>query len=201
VRRILSFTVVSSIGYMILGLAISTPLAIAAGIFYMFQDIIAKAALFLFGGLIRRMTGSEDLGASGGIWAARPWLASVFLIPAFSLGGIPPLSGFWAKLMIVQATIAEGRWFATFLALAVGLLTLWAVTRIWLASFWASHPTGEAPLRWPLPIAMLAPVLALAGGTVLIGVWAGPFIGFAMSISEQILDPVLYIGAVLGEAP
>lgn len=201
IRRVLSFTVVSSIGYMILGLSLHTPLAVAAGVFYLFQDIVAKAGLFLYAGLIRRMTGSEELAATGGLWAARPWLSAVFLIPAFSLGGIPPLSGFWGKLMIVQATLSQGRWLATFLALAVGLLMLWAMSRIWLASFWSSHPTGDAGLDRPLPAAMLVPVLALAGTTVLIGVWAGPFIGFAQAISAQILDPAAYIDAVLGGPP
>jgi multicomponent Na+:H+ antiporter subunit D len=198
IRRILSFSVIGSIGYMILGLAITTPLAVAAGIFYMFQDILAKAALFFFGGLVYRLTGSEEIDRIGGIWRARPWLSALFLVPALSLGGVPPLSGFWGKFMVVQGSLEAGSYLAAFAALAVGLIMLWAVSRIWLRAFWAAHPLGRSMLDRPLSPALLAPVFALSAAVVLIGVFVAPFVDFTLAIADDMLNPEPYLTAVLG---
>jgi multicomponent Na+:H+ antiporter subunit D len=198
IRRVLSFSVIASLGFMILGLAIHTELAIAASVFYMFQDILVKAALFLMAGIVYRLTGSEEFDKVGGIWKARPWLAVLFLIPALSLSGIPPLSGFWAKLMIVQSSLAAVEYFAAFLALAVGLLTLWAMARIWLGAFWDYHPLGGEGLDRAIPVPMLLPILLLVAATIWIGVNAAPFVDFALAISAEVLDPSEYVAAVLG---
>ena len=96
-RRILSFHIVSQIGYMVLGLALLTPLALVGAVFYLVHHIIVKANLFLVSGVANRLTGSTELGRIGGLYAAAPLLAVLFLMPAFSLAGFPPLSGFWAK--------------------------------------------------------------------------------------------------------
>ena len=143
VRRVLGFSIISSIGYMILGLAVATPLAIVGALFYLFQDVIVKANLFLGAGAACRLTGSEEFKGSGGIWRQQPWFGVLFLIPALSLAGVPPFAGFWAKLLLVRATLDVGRWGLTFAVLAVGLLTLFAMARIWAEVFWAPHPRGD----------------------------------------------------------
>ena len=136
VRRVLGFSIISSIGYMILGLAVATPLAMVGAVFYLFQDVVVKANLFLGAGAARRLTGSELFGRSGGLWRQRPWFSLLFLIPALSLAGVPPFSGFWAKLLLAQATLDAGRYGLTFAVLGVGLLTLFAMARIWAEVFW-----------------------------------------------------------------
>jgi len=98
-RKILSFHIISQIGYMIMGLGIFTAAGIAGAIFYMAHNIIAKTNTFLVAGLINRVTGSYDLKSIGGLYKVRPWLAILFIIPAFGLAGIPPLSGFFGKLI------------------------------------------------------------------------------------------------------
>jgi hypothetical protein len=109
VRKILSFHIVSQIGYMILGLALFTPLAIVGAVFYLVHHIIVKANLFLIAGVADRIAGSTDLAGSAGSTNPRRLLAVLFLIPAFSLAGFPPLSGFWAKYVLVKAALeAEG---------------------------------------------------------------------------------------------
>jgi hypothetical protein len=104
-RRILSFHIVSQIGYMILGLALFTPLAIVGAVFYLVHHIIVKANLFLVAGVAQRIAGSTDLSAIGGLYKTAPLLGVLFLIPAFSLAGFPPLSGFWAKYVLVKAAL------------------------------------------------------------------------------------------------
>ncbi|QPH52523.1 Na+/H+ antiporter subunit D [Pontivivens ytuae] len=197
-RRILGFHIISQIGYMVLGLALATPAAMLGAIFYLFHHIIVKANLFLIAGAARRMVGSEELKITGGLYAARPLLAVLFLIPALSLAGIPPLSGFWAKFLIVAASLELEAWLITFAALAVGLLTLYSMSKIWLEAFWKPHPDGPDAVVGKVPMAMLVPILSLATLTVIIGLSAGMFVDAALAATEQILDPTAYIEAVLG---
>jgi multicomponent Na+:H+ antiporter subunit D len=196
VRRILSFHIISQIGYMILGLAIYTPLGLVGAIFYLFHHIIVKANLFLIAGVIRRSTGSEDLYVIGGLWKKKPWLGVLFLIPALSLAGIPPLSGFWAKLLIIIASLEEQRYFIAFVAIAVGLLTVFSMVKIWMEAFWKAHPAGDEAAATPAPALLYIPIISLAAMTVFIGLNAGPFVDAALDSAEQVLNPQAYIAAV-----
>lgn len=94
-RRILSFHIVSQIGYMVMGLALGTRLGLVGAVFYLVHHIVVKANLFLIAGVARHLVGSMELKRSGGLYVAAPWLAILFFIPAFSLAGFPrsPASG------------------------------------------------------------------------------------------------------------
>ncbi len=201
-RRILSWHIISQIGYMVMGLALATPLGLIGSVFYLVHHIIVKANLFLIAGVAARLTGSMELKRIGGLYRSAPWLGVLFFIPAFSLAGFPPLSGFWAKLVLVRAALEIGSWWIAAAALVTGLLTIYSMTKIWAEAFWKPHPAGEAAAR-PLaeaPAAMLAPIAALAAGTVVIGLFAQPFYVVAEGAAQQLLDPASYIAAVLGGA-
>lgn len=199
-RKILSFHIISQIGYMILGLALMTPLAMVGAVFYLVHHIIVKANLFLIAGVAQRLTGGSEVYRIGGLYKSTPLLAVLFLIPAFSLAGFPPLSGFWAKYIIVKATLDAEMWFVAFVALAVGLMTIYSMTKIWAEAFWKDHPDGITPDLAALPArrAQLLPIAGLATLTIIIGLNPDPFIGFAEAATAQLLDPSAYIAAVLG---
>lgn len=206
-RRLLSFHIVSQIGYMMLGLALFTPLAIAGTVFYLFHHIIVKANLFLISGVAHRYSGTFDLKKLGGLYAATPWFALLFFIPAMSLGGIPPLSGFFAKFAIVKAALTGdsvfGGWAAVLaaVALAVGLLTLFSMTKIWAEAFWKRPAEGYAPRPDRVPLIerclLLGPVVVLAALTLAIGFFPEFFFDFASRAAGQLMNPQLYIQAVL----
>ena len=202
-RRILSFHIVSQIGYMMMGLGLFTPLALAGSIFYIMHHIIVKTNLFLISGVTQRMYGTDQLKKLGGVYAAYPGLAVLFLIPALSLAGIPPLSGFWAKLVLIQAALSVQEYVIVGVALAVSLLTLFSMTKIWGEVFW--KPAPEAPKaadgvsRGPGPLALLLPIVMLALITAGIGLTVEPFFALATRAAEQLLNPDLYIQTVLGE--
>lgn len=206
-RRILSFHIVSQIGYMILGLALYTPLAIVGGVFYIMHHIIVKTNLFLVSGLVYRLLGSYDLKELGGVYRHRPGVALLFLIPALSLAGVPPLSGFFAKFIIIRAGIEVSAWTITGIALLVGLLTLYSMIKIWVEVFWKTVPenvntdrlTGAKPDKglWLL----LLPIVGLAACTLFIGLSGQPIYELADAAAEQLLNPALYIEAVLGTQP
>ena len=197
-RRVLSFHIVSQIGYMVLGLGLFTPLALAGTVFYLMHHIVVKTNLFLIGGIVKHLGGTLDLAALGGLYRRRPGLALLFLVPAFSLAGIPPLSGFWGKLVLVKGGIEAGQYAVTAVALAVSLLTLFSMTKLWNEAFWKEPPEGRAVSVAPVPWTLLGPVVALAAITVAIGIGAGPVFDLASRAAAQLADPSQYVRAVLG---
>ncbi|UFQ96519.1 proton-conducting transporter membrane subunit [Pseudomonas wenzhouensis] len=194
VRRILSFHIVSQVGYMILGLALATPLALAGAVFYLIHHIVVKANLFFIGGLAARICGSERLADMGGLYKRMPWLALLFAIPALSLAGIPPLSGFWAKFLLVKASLDAAAWWAAGIALLTGVFTLLSMNKIWNEAFLKPHPRGEEALQKVTGMrAAWVGMSALALLTVLIGLGAGPLIDYAVAAAAQLADPQAYL--------
>lgn len=199
IRRILSFHIISQIGYMLLGLALATPLALAGAIFYIIHHIIVKANLFLVAGAIYRATGTYDLRKIGGLMSSHPLLACLFAIPALSLAGIPPLSGFWAKYMIIDASFqAQSNWLAA-VGLFVGLLTVFSMSKIWIEAFWKSPPL-QRPAQRPVPVVMLAPIATLGLLTLWIGLQPESFVTYATAAGDALLNPQAYAAAVLDSA-
>lgn len=221
IRRILSFHIISQIGYMVLGLAIFTPLAIAGTVFYVIHHIVVKTNLFLIGGLIEKIKGTGDLKRIGGLYRAMPWLALLFFVPAFSLGGIPPLSGFWAKFSLIKAGLAEEHYLLVAVALIVGIMTLYSMTKIWNEAFWKDQPQGELPEPSPdessdAPTAlanpagmrghlhlrlMILPIALLSLTTLYLSLFGQHVFTLSERAAEQILNPEGYIEAVLPPAP
>lgn len=207
-RRILSFHIISQIGYMVMGLGLFTPLALAGSVFYIIHHIIVKTNLFLMSGVVFRLCGSFELKKLGGVYRSHPLAAVLFLIPALSLAGLPPLSGFFAKLILVKAGLETERYFIVIVALGVSLLTLFSMVKIWTEAFWKSRPLSdrdsELQMSWRSNNSigsLLFPVTILAVLTVAIGLAAGPVFNLSIRAAGQLLDSGDYIQAVLGERP
>ena len=155
-KRILSFTLVSHIGYMIFGIALATPEGMAGAIFYVAHHITIQTALFLITGLVERLGGTTSIDRLGGLALASPVLATLFFVSAMNLSGIPPLSGFLAKIGLLDAGIAVGTplaWLLVVGGIVTSLLTLYALSKVWSQAFWRSvaearqtdPTTDEAP--------------------------------------------------------
>lgn len=201
VRRILSFHIVSQIGYMIagVGLLVSADpavrqLALAAGIFYTLHNILAKSNLFLVAGAVERLGGSPKLERLGGLARRAPLWAGSFLISAFALAGLPPLSGFWAKLGILWASIAAGQWWVGAVALLVGLFTLLSMLKIWLGAFWKPAPQDQPTRKLgPARSALMAgPSLAIAATTVTVGLLPATLFAVAERAASELTSPSDY---------
>lgn len=199
-RRILSFHITSQIGYMIMGLALFTPLALAGTIFYIIHHIIVKTNLFLISGVTDWVGGTYQLKKLGGLYKALPLFSIMFLIPALSLAGIPPLSGFWGKFTLIQAGLDEKAYFIVFVALAVSVLTLYSMIKIWVYAFWKKQPEE---MKRPLPtdkagwIFRLAPITILVICTLVMSFAAQPILDVTMEAANQLLDPSIYVQSVL----
>lgn len=200
-RRILSFHIVSQIGYMILGLGLFTPAALAGSIFYIVHHIIVKTNLFLVSGAAHRLRGTYQLKELGGLYRDAPALSILFLIPALSLAGMPPLSGFFAKLALVRAGLERAEYLIVAVALGVGLLTLFSMTKIWGEAFWKPQEAARAVPASGGWAGIILPIAGLALVTVALGLAGQPLFALADRAAAQLLDPAAYIAAVLGGRP
>lgn len=192
IKRLLSFTLVSHIGYMLLGVALGTEAGLAGAIFYIVHHILVQTTLFIVVGLIERVGGSTSLSRLGGL-ASVPLLALLYLLPALNLGGIPPLSGFLGKVALMDAALATGTPLALVAVVAgvvTSLLTLIAVIRVWQRAFWQErgedddrvHSLRVLPRIWVLAAS------ALVGITLLLTVIAGPLTSYATRAAHDIQD-------------
>jgi len=195
-RRVLSFNLVGHIGFTTVGLGLFTPLALAGSILYVLHHMLVITGLFLVSGLFLRIRRTTDLAALGGLYRTQPAVAALAMIPLFSLAGVPPLSGFIAKLAIVTAAIEVGRYGLAFIALAVSLLTLLSMARCWEEAFWKPAPGGIQTAA--IGRGLLAPILALAILTLGLTVGAEPVFEQCRRAAGQLLHPDEYIHAVLG---
>jgi multicomponent Na+:H+ antiporter subunit D len=212
-RRLLSFHIISQIGYLVMGLGLFTVSAMAGLIYFLVHVALAKSTLFLISGVIARLTGSYELSRTGGLWVARPGIAVLFGIAAMSLAGIPPFSGFLAKLALIEAGLAVEQLLVVFVALGVSLLTLYSMLKIWNAAFWKPLPaeveaeprahsvTSAAGVAAPLGVGVLAPIVLLAACSVGLVLAAGPAFELVDRAAAQLMTPTEYVRAVLGALP
>lgn len=205
-RRLLSFHIISQIGYLMMGLGLFTVTGLAASVFFTFHVSVAKTALFFVSGALHHRYGTYDLKKLGGAYQNIPALAMLFLVAALALAGLPPLSGFFAKLGLVQAGLAQRSYLIVGVALAVSILTLYSMIKIWNEAFWKPRPAEDesassapqAGSKWTI---LLAAVASLALITVIMGLGASPAFALALRAGEQLMNPTAYIQAVLENMP
>jgi multicomponent Na+:H+ antiporter subunit D len=200
-RRVLSFTLVGHIGFTTVGLALWTPAALSGSILYMLHHMLVITTLFLVSGLFLRQRRTTDLRSLGGLYRSQPAVACLALVPVFSLAGVPPLSGFVAKVAVVGPMIAAGQYLLAAVALCVSLLTLLAMARLWEEAFWkpAALPVSSHAPQTRLSVPILAPIAFLVILTLGLSAFAGPVSGVTRRAADQLFDRDAYVRAVLGE--
>jgi multicomponent Na+:H+ antiporter subunit D len=209
VKRIFSFYIVSQIGYIIMGLGLFTVAGLAGAVYAIVHHIVVKTTLFLVGGLVEHADGSSRLNRLGNMVTTAPLIAVLYLLPALSLAGIPPFSGFAAKFGLFDATARSREWEILAVAVLVSLLTLFSIFKVWIAVFWSppekdrdgrvlDAPPPPVRRRRPAPLLMLAPTAVLAILTLAIGVGAGPLYDLSDRAAADLVDPTPYLQAVLG---
>lgn len=198
IRRLLSFHIISQIGYILMGLALFTRDSLSASIYFMLHIMLAKTALFLIAGIMQKILGTFDLKKMGGMYRSRVWLSILFLIPALSLAGIPPLSGFFAKLGLIISGFEARQWMITVTALVVSFMTLYSMTKVWNEAFFKETEYLRKGAAVKISPWMAYPTFALVLASLLFGLLVEPIMHLTRSAAFQLLNPELYIRAVLG---
>ena len=219
VRRILSIHIISQVGYMIMGVGLgmgavgallNSPsyaaerglkeLAVAGAIFFIIHNMVVKCCLFLCGGLMQEHAGSDDLDRIGGLLRRAPWLATLFLIAALSLAGLPPLSGFFGKWALIKACLDGQYYLLVGLAVATSLLTLLSMLKIWSYGFW-SPPRGahvNDPTKRPRTTGGIMATALLVAVALSMGLGAQSYMNVSLTAARSLVDPRSYIASVLG---
>lgn len=197
-RHAFSFHLIVAIGFMMMGVAVRTEESLSATVFYLLADMIVIAGLFLTGGVVERITGQREITKMGGLYDARPLLCVAYLVPAFSVAGFPPLSGFWGKVGLLKATYDAGYPVMVAIALITSTLALISVGQLWSVAFW--RPSGTAD---PRPRRrMTAAAVVLAAITLFIGLAPGPLYHYTQQAASDLVHPDVYVEKVLGsESP
>ncbi len=216
IKRLLSFTLVSHIGYMLFGIGLGTAAGLSAATYYVVHHITVQTTLFLAVGLVERQGGTTSINRLGGMLKASPIIGVLFFIPMLSLGGIPPFSGFLGKLALFEAGAEDGSvlaWILIASGALVSLLTLYALARAWNMTFWRdadevadyenplpvlSHVgvATEVKSTRSIPRIMVAATAAMVVLSVSLTVFAGPLYDVSSRAGDNIDGPEYYITVV-----
>ncbi len=196
-RLIASYNVVIAVGFMLVGLAIGTTVAIEGSIYYIVHDMIAKAMLFLLVGTMISLTGKTRINEISGLIKNYPLLGWMFFIVTCSLAGIPPLSGFVGKILVGQGAIESGAYILLALAFLSSIVVLYSLLRIFLNSIF-----GETIIsledETPLKFGMIFPIFLLGIGTLALGLGAEVVSVYVSDAANTLTNPSIYIDAILG---
>lgn len=200
VRGILAFNLLSHIGFMALAIGLFTPRSLAAAIYYIMHHIVVMASLFLITGVVTMLNRSDHLPRMGHLWKRTPWVGALFMLQAMSLAGVPPLSGFWGKYLIVEAGLGERAYAMVGAVIIASILTMLSMIKIWNGAFWSApvdvtvDTSGDVwrKLAW-----VAAGLLAIS---LVLGVGAEWFMQLSLEAAEQLLDKSGYVGAVFQAA-
>jgi len=200
-RKILSFHIISQVGYVIIALGFYTVAGLAAAIFFLGHNMISKTNAFLVAGLVHHKKGTLNLKVLGNVFRENTLWGLMFFVSAFSLAGLPPFSGFIGKYLVLKAGVEANQVIITMVALFVGLFTLFSMVKIWLEVFWKKPPEEKMieiehkPFsdRW-----MVVSTLIMTIAIIAMGIWAKPIVAFCELAATDLLNPSKYIYYVIG---
>ena len=198
VKKIIIYNIIIAVGVILFGIAQLNQPGVDGSIFYLLHDMLIKAALFFLVGIVAVLFGTTDLRKMGGLIKTYPVLGWTYLVAAFGLAGIPPLSGFPGKLLIVQGGFEGPQFWGSIVILATSLIVLLSAVRIFIYAFWG-EPVETVPLKKSVFNQMFIPTVILVAITVVFGVGAELFMPFISGAGEVLLNPSIYIDAVLKE--
>jgi multicomponent Na+:H+ antiporter subunit D len=199
-KEILSFHIISQIGYILLAIALSTLSAITAAIYFLIHNIFVKTQLFMVAGTLEAHTGSDDFKKLGSALKEHKWLACAFFFAAMSLAGFPPTSGFWSKFFVIKASLIQKHYLATSIAILVSLFTLYSMIKIWRYVFCEPSTITPQTLNKPLDFSWqkILAMLTLASLPIIMGLWPDSTLQFIQPITTELSSPDQYIQLILG---
>ena len=195
-KQIIIYNIVIAVGVILFGVAQMNETALEGALFYLVHDMIIKAALFMLVGIIIYVSGTANLRKMGGLIKTYPVLGWFYLIAAFGLAGIPPLSGFVGKLLIVQGGFEAGNVWLTLVLLASSLIVLMSVVRIFIYAFWG-EPGQHAQINQGSYRNMMIPTVLLVILSILYGVGSEWIVPFMDAAAKTLANPSIYVEAVM----
>jgi multicomponent Na+:H+ antiporter subunit D len=197
VKRMLAYSTLAQIGFILVGVGWGTPLALAAALVFAFNHSLIKAAMLMLAGYVasRAAVKSAAFDIVTGVGRAAPGAGVLFFVGALALAGLPPTNGFISKLLLFDSGINAAGFVALLVIGLASILTMIYTIRAFQRIWWR-QPAGEGTIK-PTGDGLVAPAL-LVGLILLLGIWANPLVQLAQETSAWLGDPLAYIQAVLG---
>ncbi|QED46562.1 Na+/H+ antiporter subunit D [Cytobacillus dafuensis] len=197
IKKILTYNVIVGVGFIMAGLASFTSNGIMGSMYYLIHDILIKALIFLLGGTIISLTGTSKLKEISGLIRNHPYLGWMFFIAALSLAGIPPLSGFLGKVFITRGTFESEYYWLGGIGLLTSLMVLYSIMKVFMNVFWGeTHLSKE--MEKGTTKGLMFPMGCLTVLTISLGLGAEGIHEYVRLATESLLNPKLYIEAVMG---
>ncbi len=197
-NKILIYNIVIAVGVIVYGITLTTPAGIEGAIYYLIHDMIIKASLFLLGGAIIAITGTSKLKEMGGLIQRHPQLGWMFFVAVVSLAGIPPLSGFVGKFLLVQGGLESQSYTFVIVLLVSSLMVLYSAMKIFMNCFWRAPKLTEEQEKGSTK-GMLYPSAILLAISIFLGLGAEVVFPYISMAAETLMDPSIYIESVLKE--
>ncbi|MFA4905705.1 MAG: proton-conducting transporter membrane subunit [Candidatus Margulisiibacteriota bacterium] len=167
-KRMLAYSSISQMGYIVAALAVGTKLGVLAALFHFFNHAVFKSQLFANAAAVEEQVGTVDMDKMGGLAQKMPVTGITSAIASLSTAGIPPLSGFWSKLLIILALWLSGHYFYAVIAVLASVLTLGYFLYFQRSVFFGRVPEGLKDIK-EAGLGLLLPVVALSAVTVGVG--------------------------------
>lgn len=196
IKKILAYNVIVAVGFIVFGVAVASPESLAGALFYLLHDMLSKALIFILGGAIIGIFGTDKLKDISGLILFRPLLGWLFFLSMLALAGIPPLSGFVGKVMIVRGGVDGGMYLISAVGILSSLLVLYSILKVFIHSFWGETLLAEGEERSTGKGALM-PGVVLAALIIGMGIGAEPVLDYVKQAVEVMVDPSIYIRAVL----
>lgn len=195
IKKILAYNVIVAVGFIVFGIAVSSSASLSGALYYLIHDMIAKALIFILGGAMISIAGTRKLREISGLIRYHPMLGWLFFIAALALAGVPPLSGFVGKVMVLQGGVEAEVYWVVVIGLLTSLLVLYSVIKIFIHGFWGEtilseeeeHSTGKG---------VLIPSAGLAALIIMLGMSADSIFFYIEQAVDVMMNPSLYIDAV-----
>jgi multicomponent Na+:H+ antiporter subunit D len=196
-KRMLAYSTLAQVGFILVAIGWGTPLSIAAAIIYAFNHSLIKSAMLMLAGFMasRAQIKSAAFSSITGLGRSLPVAGVFFFIGGMALAGIPPTNGFISKLTLFQSGIQAREYVSLAILASASIFTLIYVGRAFQRIWWQA-PQGELKVK-SSGDGLAAPALLILASLGL-GLWAEPLIQVALSIAQWLGDPTHYIQAVLG---
>lgn len=198
-KRMLAYSTIGQVGFILLCIGWGTPFALAAAIIYAFNHAFIKSSLLMLMGVVasRIKPKSAEFSYINGLGGKLPWIiGGLWFIGGMALAGVPPMNGFISKLAVARSGVDDGQWIPVILAVGSGILTLTYMFRTWQNVFQAKADPEDLRVKIkPVGDSVLAPAFLLAI-SLFLGLYARPLVDIATATVEQLNNPSIYIGVV-----
>ena len=189
VKRLLAYSSIAQIGYMVLGISMASVTGLAAGIIHLLNHALMKGGLFMAMGCIMMRVGSVDISSFDGLAKRMPLTMAAFVAGGLSLIGVPLTVGFVSKWYLIQAALEKGWWLAVGAILTASLLAIIYIWRVVEAAYFRPPPKG-GPVVTEAPLSMLLPLWVLIGASLYFGIDATQTLGIAIGAAETLLGGI-----------